>query len=961
VATYVVGGNNQSTTFSGVIWDNYGTVALTKTGSGTLTLSGTNTYTGGTTIIAGELQLGGTIDSTVVGGGDLTPGIDGVGIGYTGNLSLTSDSYYNVSLNDLEIDGEVVSGVNGISVTGTVTIDDEAVLNVVSTRTREEYGGLWVLIQNDGTDAADGTFTDLPEGEEFVVDDATYWITYTYNAEERTFGNGNDVALVSSLFDVSSASISPLLYDETHDVNHDLDATQYAKETYISRYQLSTSLSQHDLDWYNGDPQFTFVSEDTEIATVSSMGVVTFLEPGTCRILVTASEEGGSEQTFEVTLIGSLSGGELQYLPDAFDASQHLLVIYNAQSQDSCSIKDYYLTHRPGVSDANYLGLTAGDYQTQGTIAHIYYAKTSSIITQLPNGRTANQSLCESIAQYVINWVQEAKTRDVDPLPIRYVLGLYGLPFSDGSRGNRNPSVPAMIHALVTENSFIPESYCTPNDTRFSIAEYNGPLLAWLDCGSYNATIAFIDKEEVVADAGGLLIDGVTICGAAAGVNGSKWIMDDTSNMGYGSFFDDDGVSTSYIPSLLAEGVSAGNIVYQPNASGPVISTAEDPIAYGSWGQHAPMRSGGTDAWPVPKGTEPSVVTFTGNASWWIGMSIESFNGIYGDYMGDPTEFFAANAFGGTNYSSTPVCFAVHTSEPTYGGCTQAEYFEGWARGWSSLEAAWAGRATGCFLVVTDVCLQNGAPQVFLTGNANVDEDSPYTLTLSEVANLGQDPGQGSAQLYRIAWDDGEIEWYTAAQIEDLDRELTHTYADPGTVTIIVDLVYANSSFSCVARKDVTVNDLQPLMAANELLTPTPGVVSLTQSDLQPIINEAIARWASVGLDALTVERLVQVQFVISDLSGSYLGKAGSNQIYIDGNAAGYGWFVDSTPMANEEFTSVHGEQERAIDSRAVDKIDLLTVVEHELGHIAGFGDLDALAENLMSDVLGRGIRPLVP
>ncbi len=58
-----VGGNNQSTTVSGVISDTgVGPPggSLVKTGTGTLTLSGTNTYAGSTTINTGTLALSGT-------------------------------------------------------------------------------------------------------------------------------------------------------------------------------------------------------------------------------------------------------------------------------------------------------------------------------------------------------------------------------------------------------------------------------------------------------------------------------------------------------------------------------------------------------------------------------------------------------------------------------------------------------------------------------------------------------------------------------------------------------------------------------------------------------------------------------------------------------------------------------------------------------------------------------------
>jgi outer membrane autotransporter protein len=92
--TLTVGGNNLSTTVSGVIQDGgfFGGTgtggSITKIGSGTLTLTGRNTYTGVTTVNSGSLIVDGSIESaqTVVNAGGLLGGNGFVGPRSGGSL-----------------------------------------------------------------------------------------------------------------------------------------------------------------------------------------------------------------------------------------------------------------------------------------------------------------------------------------------------------------------------------------------------------------------------------------------------------------------------------------------------------------------------------------------------------------------------------------------------------------------------------------------------------------------------------------------------------------------------------------------------------------------------------------------------------------------------------------------------------------------------------------------------------
>jgi hypothetical protein len=149
-----------------------------------------------------------------------------------------------------------------------------------------------------------------------------------------------------------------------------------------------------------------------------------------------------------------------------------------------------------------------------------------------------------------------------------------------------------------------------------------------------------------------------------------------------------------------------------------------------------------------------------------------------------------------------------------------------------------------------------------------------------------------------------------------------------------------------------------PLMAAEGEADFSADVPVLQSSELEPIVREALTSWLAVGLDPKQAALLASVEYVITDLPGATLGLAEHTTIYLDYNAAGYGWFVDPTPALDEEFELAGaGTTMRAFEPAVGSRVDLLTVVSHELGHVLGLDDLDALSEALMSGTLERGVR----
>ena len=115
----------------------------------------------------------------------------------------------------------------------------------------------------------------------------------------------------------------------------------------------------------------------------------------------------------------------------------------------------------------------------------------------------------------------------------------------------------------------------------------------------------------------------------------------------------------------------------------------------------------------------------------------------------------------------------------------------------------------------------------------------------------------------------------------------------------------------------------------------------------------AAAKLSHVASHPVVQERypiLVQGASLVGSLQIQNLGTVVGNVVWLDVDAAGCGWFVDMTPWDDSEFTTVGHQGERG-------RMDLLTVVEHEVGHLLDRGHE---ASGVMQETLTAGTRRTV-
>jgi hypothetical protein len=148
------------------------------------------------------------------------------------------------------------------------------------------------------------------------------------------------------------------------------------------------------------------------------------------------------------------------------------------------------------------------------------------------------------------------------------------------------------------------------------------------------------------------------------------------------------------------------------------------------------------------------------------------------------------------------------------------------------------------------------------------------------------------------------------------------------------------------------------LQAAGGAGAVDPQAAPLSQPALDGAVQAALTRLHEAGVSDAVLGRLGQARVQVGDLPGAELGLAfpASGTVLIDRTAAGHGWFVDPTPLMNEEFDA---SGQALAGGPATGRMDLLTAVLHELGHLAGLPDVSAATDptDLMGEQLADGDR----
>jgi hypothetical protein len=209
--------------------------------------------------------------------------------------------------------------------------------------------------------------------------------------------------------------------------------------------------------------------------------------------------------------------------------------------------------------------------------------------------------------------------------------------------------------------------------------------------------------------------------------------------------------------------------------------------------------------------------------------------------------------------------------------------------------------------------------------------DTAPTTTV-RVRALTQDGTARAGTDYRA--EDGWVT-FSAGQTTAVFRVRILRNARPGTH---FSVVLQQPDGLSIVRGTARIDLVDPAaMAQTAAAAPTsPTDERLTAAELEPLAAAAIVAWRSLvgddpALDAVTFE-------ISDDLPDQRLAVTRGTHIVLSATAAGWGWYVDPDPDTPSAFEPAGDGTWRAIAGGPADgRMDLWSVLLHELGHVLGF------------------------